>query len=169
MGKTESFRIKELGFTLVELILVIGIVGVLVAVLLTVIDPAAKQKLARDAIRKDQLAQLSRAVEAYYVGNSSVLPAADGNSHFSTDGSPPEDVTGAGWIPVDFSQELKILLTDPVNNGQYFYRYYADPSPGSNRFKLDAALEADFEAVEVDGGVDPNRYEVGTDKTLLPP
>lgn len=156
------------GFTLVELLLVITIIAVLFAVMVSVINPVRKAKLARDVVRKQDLQVLSRAIEAYYTDNLRNLPAT-GETHLSTDGSPPQNSVGAGWIPANLSLQLKTLPNDTINSGQYFYRYYGESTPGSARFKLDASLEADTKASQNDGGVDPARFEVGTDKSLLPP
>lgn len=57
------------GFTLVELIIVIGLIGVLAGVLLTVINPLGQFEKARDAQRKSDLAQIQRALEMYYQDN----------------------------------------------------------------------------------------------------
>lgn len=151
-------------------ILVFLQVGILIAGFLLITSLTNRAKLERDEIRKADLAKLSKLAEAYFVMQKPPeLPARNSNSHISTDGTPPQDAKGSGWIPADFSQQVSSLLVDPINDGVYFYRYYSDPNPTSSRFKLDAALEADFEAAKNDGGVDPSRYEVGTDKSLLPP
>ncbi len=156
------------GFTLLELLVTIALLGVIAAVILRAINPFTQIAKARDAVRKQDVNALARAIQAYHVENYPALPAA-GNTYISTDGSPPENAGGAGWIPSDLSTQVKTLPIDLLNNGAYFYRYYADTVPPPGRFKIDVRMEADFAAAENDGGIDPNRYEVGTDKTLLPP
>jgi len=63
------------GFTLIELLIVIGVIGVLAAVILVAIDPVEQLARGRDAGRKSSVAQLGRALLAYYTNNS-VYPAA---------------------------------------------------------------------------------------------
>lgn len=55
------------GFTLVELLIVIAILGVLAAGLLAVLDPLEQIQRARDATRISQVNQLGNAMTAYFV------------------------------------------------------------------------------------------------------
>jgi len=64
------------GFTLIELLIVIAILGVLAAVVLIVINPVQQMARARDGGRINTVAQLGRAVQAYYTGNNNTLPAS---------------------------------------------------------------------------------------------
>lgn len=64
-------RIKTKGFTLVELLIVIAVLGVLVATVVTVINPAKRIKQANDAKIKNDIGQLASAMQAYYTFNLS--------------------------------------------------------------------------------------------------
>lgn len=156
------------GFTLLELLLTFSIFAVLAAVILVAINPLQQLGKARDAIRKQDVSALTRAIQAYHTENYPNLPAV-GITYISTDGAPPKDAAGSGWIPTDLSIQVKNLPVDPLNNGIYFYRYYAASGDPPGRFKIDARMEADSQAAAYDGGIDDDLYEVGTDKTLLPP
>lgn len=172
MLKVKDFGKTDSGFTLMELLMVTALVAVLSTVIIMAVNPAKRIQLARDAARKNDLSQLSEAIVAYYTRNQAQkLPAQDSQAHWSTDGSPPQDAAGSGWIPEDLSQDVKILPVDPINNLQHSYRYFADPNQGSDGFKIDAAMEADSQAAKNanDGGIDDTRYEVGTNKSLQPP
>ena len=87
---------------------------------------------------------------------------------------------GTGWLPVDIATiaspaPMARLPVDPVNNGSehLVYLYACDPVAGT--YELDAVMESikygragAYDAVATDGGNDPNAYELGTDKTLIP-
>ncbi|MCG2686004.1 type II secretion system GspH family protein [Candidatus Parcubacteria bacterium] len=64
-----KLKVKS-GFTLIELLIVISIIGILAAVLISVIDPAGRQKRARDAIRKQHISQIGKLAEGYFAENS---------------------------------------------------------------------------------------------------
>ena len=63
------------GFTLVELLVVIAVIGVLAAVVLVAINPAKKLGQARDAQTKSGEQQISTALSTYYTQMTS-YPAA---------------------------------------------------------------------------------------------
>lgn len=53
------------GYTLVELLMVIGIIGILAGLLITVLNPLTQIQKARDAKRKADLQQIGAALEQY--------------------------------------------------------------------------------------------------------
>ena len=55
---------KQNGFTLIELLVVVAIIGILSSVVLASLNTARMK--ARDALRKEQLRQISTALEFYY-------------------------------------------------------------------------------------------------------
>lgn len=65
------------GFTLIELVIVIGIIGILVAVVITVLNPAHFLAKGRDARRQSDLKMVQAALEAYYSQNNKYPPVAD--------------------------------------------------------------------------------------------
>jgi prepilin-type N-terminal cleavage/methylation domain-containing protein len=58
------------GFTLIELLIVMAILGVLAVVVLVAINPVQQLARTRDAGRKSGVAQIGRALEAYYTSHS---------------------------------------------------------------------------------------------------
>lgn len=67
---------KKLAFTLLELLVVIGIIGVLVAI--GSVSYSTAQKKARDAKRQGDLHAFQNAIEQCYSVNSSVYPIIGG-------------------------------------------------------------------------------------------
>jgi prepilin-type N-terminal cleavage/methylation domain-containing protein len=65
------------GFTLVELLVVIGVLGVLAAAVLTAINPLEQLARGRDAGRKSTINQLGNAVQAYFTSQNGVYPTGN--------------------------------------------------------------------------------------------
>ncbi len=59
------FNLKR-GFTLIELVIVIGILGILMAVVISVLNPARFLAKGRDTRRQSDLRLIQAALEAYY-------------------------------------------------------------------------------------------------------
>jgi len=57
---------KLFGFTLIELLIVIAILGILAAAVLVAVNPAKRQRQARDSARKNDIGQMATALQAYY-------------------------------------------------------------------------------------------------------
>jgi prepilin-type N-terminal cleavage/methylation domain-containing protein len=60
---------KSGGFTLVELLIVIAVLGILVTVGIVVLNPVAQLQKSRDAARKATLRDVQNALEQYYTDN----------------------------------------------------------------------------------------------------
>lgn len=56
---------NESGFTLVELLIVVFVIGALSAVLVSIINPSATQGRARDGVRLNNIKNISEGIEAY--------------------------------------------------------------------------------------------------------
>lgn len=63
------------GFTLLELLIVVGLIGILIAVSVTAYSTI--QKKTRDARRANDMKAIQNAFEQYYADNNSTYPAAE--------------------------------------------------------------------------------------------
>ncbi len=68
--KNQKLKVKSLGFTLVELLIVIGLLGAIALIVISAINPIEQANKARDARFKADASQLISAIERYYASNS---------------------------------------------------------------------------------------------------
>lgn len=115
------------GFTLIELIVVIGILSVITVVLITVFNPVEQLSKGRDVKRKSDLGQIQKALEQYYQDNGK-YPSSDSSYEIvGANGTPV--AWGASWSPY-----MNILPADPTRKYVYF-------SPDLQSYYLYASLE----------------------------
>lgn len=62
------------GFTLLEILLVIGIIAALAVVVIVALDPAKRFRDARDARRTSDIESISSAISQYIVDNKGAIP-----------------------------------------------------------------------------------------------
>ena len=129
---------KRTGFTLVELLVVISLIGILSAVAIAVINPAAMMGKSRDARRKSDLKTLQGAIEMYYSQNRS-YPANDsipfptvGNGYNTTWSY--DDIIYVKGLPQD------PLYNIPDSNGRYYNYIYKLGDEGSG-YVLTSVME----------------------------
>jgi len=74
------------GFTLVELMVVVSIVGILAGIVVAVLNPEKFRGRARDGVRMQDLAIIKGALEQYYAENNAYPPDIAGslNGYLST-------------------------------------------------------------------------------------
>jgi type IV pilus assembly protein PilA len=68
-------RTKQKGFTLIEILLVIGMIAVLATVVFVALDPAKRFRDVRDAKRATDVQSVLSAIQTYIVDNQGTLPA----------------------------------------------------------------------------------------------
>ena len=134
------------GFTLLELLIVIGILAILAATTVLVLNPAELLKQARDSQRVSDLATLNSALgmyvtdvsspdlgtsancDVYNDGTNEIIANCGGRHVGTTVSSTLRTVDNTGWLPVPFSgisggSPLPVLPIDPSHNSTYFYSY----------------------------------------------
>ncbi len=104
------------GFTLIELILVLGIVGMFAAGIVVTINPSDQYRKGLDGRRKADLANIQKAIEFYYqdhgqypssTSNFEILDSVSGSVTYSW---------GTPWTPY-----MSLLPKDPSTNKAYVY------------------------------------------------
>ncbi len=71
----QSFvRCTAVGFTLVELLIVVAIIGILAAVALIAINPAKRQNQAKDSAIKSDIGQIATALGTYFTSHQATYP-----------------------------------------------------------------------------------------------
>ena len=141
------------GFTLLELLIVIGILAVLSTAVVLVLNPAQLLAEARDSQRLNDLSAIHSAIALYLTTVTASQLSEGPNSTATTTCSfgtcmvvATTTVDGQGWVGVDFRQTtggspLATLPVDPTNNGTYQYSYAANNT--SKTFELNARLESE--------------------------
>lgn len=114
---------KNLGFTLMELLVVISIIGILMT--LGLVSYTTAQKKGRDAKRKGDIKAMQNALEQYYSLNS---------SYGTTDTTCATQIKSGGG--------MTNLPTDPKNQGVDYEYQYSCPDTGAS-FCICAYVESD--------------------------
>lgn len=98
---------SEMGFTLLEMLVVIGIIAILVS--LGFASYSTVQKKARDAKRQGDLKGAQEIMEQCYAVNAFQYPLISGS---------PGTITATCQAP---NSSITFTLTDPLNSGGYKY------------------------------------------------
>lgn len=100
------------GFTLIELIVVIAVLGVLAAVVILGLNPVEQIARAKDAQRKTTLGQLARALQAYATSHNGTYPAAGAVP------APTATTAPAGPSPTPVSASSATWITTLADTGE---------------------------------------------------
>lgn len=122
---------KKNGFTLIELVVSIGVLSILAAFAITALDPFSQFQKSNDARRKSDLSQIQKALEQYYQDNEH-YPASDNSFRIMYQNS------SLDWGKGPWGPYMDVLPKDPVSTFNYVY-YSAGPTYQS--YYLYARLE----------------------------
>lgn len=115
----------KLGFTLIELILVVGIIGMLATAGIAILNPFEQFKKATDSRIKSDLTQVQRGLEVYYQDKGQ-YPLHSASTYRIVDSSLGTINWGSPW-----GTYMSLLPKDPdtshtyvyYSNGQSYYLY----------------------------------------------
>lgn len=168
---------RQKAFTLIELLIVIGILAILAITLLLALNPAEAQKKNRDLARIKHVSTLQTIIDQY-LNDGQVLGACftpgPGCNTISADNIADPCGAGANWLQMNVCNYAQTVPVDPrngqdttwvtglagtiVDDGQYWAQVN-----GSN-YEIDVRLEAETNRSKInnDNGDSPNWLEVGT-------
>jgi len=162
--KVKMFKSKYFAFTLLELLFVIALLSILSGVTYLIINPKKQLAKSRDAQRLADIATLVTAIQEYNSEHGTFPDDAEvtrvsnqlavGDNLYLSTGS---------WINVNLSEFLPKIVIDPLNTGQYVYRYQHN----NIGYEVDTTFENYSTKQIEDGGNNANKFELGTDLTIL--
>jgi len=180
--KLKVEKTSKRGFTLLELLIVIGIIAILASVVALVLNPSELLRQARDGQRISDFDTVRTAINYHLsagdtpdtnfggTGLAYRITVAGANCPFASSTkcstatyTSSTSITGNGWVNVNFNDvgggtaPLSVLPIDPSNTTTYYYSYAGDDSTSAtstNVFELDGRLESTKYRIKMaaDGG-----------------
>lgn len=162
------------GFTLLELLVVMAVIGTLASVLIFAINPVEIGRRSRDSKRLSDLGTLKSSID---------LALSDGQKLSDTSGwidiSNSTSVSNFDGLGLDLSKYTSVVPQNPGGNTQYVnddcsisaatandmkYQFKSDGNGYVLRGRLESATNCD--SVKLDGNSTGSYYQLGTDPGL---
>jgi len=106
-----KWRAKQTGFTIVELLIVIVVIGILAAI--TIVAYNGIQQRARDAQRQSDISTIKKALEVYYAANDR-YPPGSGSTSINGSWSTTADASWANLQTI-LQPYISLLPRDPIS------------------------------------------------------
>jgi len=124
------------GFTLIEILIAVAIVGILASATLAAINPLEQIKKSNDARRKADLTEIQKALDMYYQDQGR-YPASSGDYKISVNNQIIE--WGSKWAAGNGQPYMVKVPADPVGGKSYIY--FSPPGSNGQTYYLYANLE----------------------------
>ncbi len=123
---------REEGFTLIELVIVIAIIGILMAIAIP--NYMSARRTAAINATKSNLRNLATALELYMAENNLSVYPADVNTVLPTylPGGAPKNPAGSYYVYSQVSSGASFLIGDPDNYGTDAAAVYYQVGPGGS-------------------------------------
>lgn len=136
------------GFTLVELLIVIAVIGIMATGAIIVINPLAQLQKTQDSKRKSDLSQIQKAFETFYQDNGKYPDSINNKIKNLSDDSAVE--WGGAWLPY-----MGVLPKDPGSPAKN-YVYYSPSSSNGQTYYIYATLDRGANDPQICQGLNAN-------------
>ncbi len=182
--------INRKAFTIIELLVVIGIISILAIALLVTLNPAAGQERTRDTKRMKDATTLQAIIESYLLdGGDPICTTVDTPCTSNTVATANSQACDANWLTASLCQYAQSIPADPINqvdrNCATETGTVADPDPvsdptcdllyyfamvGSN-YEINVRQESvdNVDKLVNDPGEDDSRFEIISNPQLSTP